>query len=135
MIGWSRLKNEWSGWYEESSYDGSGRETDSWSFQKSRVLEMYWLCSIGKLPMGIKDASFGLRYQNILLTRHLLNYKEMFVGTLIYISYVVISIILLYICCPLNYFILHKFVHFLDVSFITYLSLSLTDLRYIPDKV
>ena len=47
-----------------------------------------------QLPVGRKDQNFGVKYRNILVTRHLLNYKEMFVGTLIYIRYVVISIIL-----------------------------------------
>ena len=47
-----------------------------------------------QLPIGGKDTSFGVKYQNILVIWHLLNYKEMFVGTPIYIRYVVISIIL-----------------------------------------
>ena len=38
--------------------------------------------------------SFGVKYKNILVTRHLLNYKEMFLVTLIYIRYVVVCIIL-----------------------------------------
>ena len=42
--------------------------------------------------MKIKDTIFGSKYQNILVTRHLLNYKDMFVGKLIHIRYVVISI-------------------------------------------
>ena len=44
--------------------------------------------------MVIKDTSFGVKYQNILVTRHLLNYKETFVGTPIYVRYVVIYIVL-----------------------------------------
>ena len=44
--------------------------------------------------MGIKYTSFGVKYQNILVTRHLINYKEIFVGTPIYIEYVVIFIVL-----------------------------------------
>ena len=47
-----------------------------------------------KLPMGRKDTGFGVKYQNLFLTRHLLNYKELFVGTTIYIRYVVITIVL-----------------------------------------
>ena len=43
--------------------------------------------------MGIKDASFGVKYQNILVGRHLRNYEDMFVGTPIYIGYIVISIV------------------------------------------
>ena len=45
--------------------------------------------------MGRKDIIFGVKYQNILVTRHLLNYKNVFMGKPIYIRYVVISIILL----------------------------------------
>ena len=44
--------------------------------------------------MRRKNAKFGVKYQNILVTRHLLSYKEMFVVTPIYIRYVVISIAL-----------------------------------------
>ena len=44
--------------------------------------------------MEINDTRFGANYQNILFIWHLLNYIEMFVGTPIYIRYVVISIIL-----------------------------------------
>ena len=43
--------------------------------------------------MVVKDTSFGVKYQNILVIWHLLNYKEMFLVTQIYISYVVISIV------------------------------------------
>ena len=44
--------------------------------------------------MGGKDRSFGVKYQKIMVIWHLLNYKEMFVVTPIYIRYVVISIAL-----------------------------------------
>ena len=44
--------------------------------------------------MGGKDTIFGVNYQNIMVIWHLLNYEEMFVGTPIYIRYVVISIVL-----------------------------------------
>ena len=44
--------------------------------------------------MGRKDTIFGVKYQNTLVTSHLINYENMFVGTLICIGYVVISIVL-----------------------------------------
>ena len=44
--------------------------------------------------MRRKDTRFGLKYQNIFVRRHVLNYKHIFVGTPIYISYVVIYIVL-----------------------------------------
>ena len=47
-----------------------------------------------KLLMGRKDKIFGVKYQNILVRRHLLNYKDMFVGTPIYIRYGVVYILI-----------------------------------------
>ena len=44
--------------------------------------------------MGINYARFGLRHQKILVGWHLLNYEEMFVGTHIYIRYVVLTIVI-----------------------------------------
>ena len=44
--------------------------------------------------MGSKDTHFGVKYQNILVGRHLINYEEIFVGTPINIRYVVISIVI-----------------------------------------
>ena len=44
--------------------------------------------------MGRKETSFGVRYQNILVGWHLINYEEMFGGTPIYIRYVVLTIII-----------------------------------------
>ena len=40
-------KNETSGLYEESFYTKWGRERVSKTFQKARVLEIYWLYFIG----------------------------------------------------------------------------------------
>ena len=42
--------------------------------------------------MGRKDKIFGVKYQNILVGRHLINYKEMFVVAPILIWYVVIIV-------------------------------------------
>ena len=53
------------------------------------VLVVFYL----QLPMGRKDTVFGVKYQNILVGWHLLNYKEMFVGTPVYIRYFVIVIV------------------------------------------
>ena len=85
--------------------------------------------------MGRKDTIFGVKYPNLLVTRHLLNYKEMSVGKTIYIRYVVISIILFTSMLAIEFLILHIFVHFMDVSLGAYLFLSLTGLQYILDKV
>ena len=41
-----------------------------------------------------KDTGFGVKYQNILVTRHLLNYEDFFVVTPIYIRYDVITIVI-----------------------------------------
>ena len=40
----------------------------------------------------------------------------------------------LHLCLPLNYFILHNFVHLCDVSLSTYQYLPFTGLRYIIEK-
>ena len=59
---------------------------------KSYVNELVAICR--KLPMGRKDTSFVVKYQKFLVGWHLLNYKEIFVETLIYIRYVVIHIVI-----------------------------------------
>ena len=88
-----------------------------------------------QLPMGRKYKIFGVKYQNLLVESHLLNYEEVSMVTPIYIKYVVITIFLLHLRFPLDYFILHNFVHFLGVSLSNYLYLFLKCLRYILDKV
>ena len=87
------------------------------------------------LPMGRKDTIFGVIYQKLLVVWHLLNYEYMFAEPPIHIRYVVLNIVILHLCLPLNYFILNNFVHFLDVSLSTYLYLPLTRLRHILEKV
>ena len=42
-----------------------------------------------QLPMGRKDTSFGVKYQNLLVSMKILNNEEMFVETPIYLRYVV----------------------------------------------
>ena len=44
--------------------------------------------------MGRKDTIFGVKYQNILLSIKILNYKDIFVETPIYIRYVVLTIVI-----------------------------------------
>ena len=44
--------------------------------------------------MGRKDTSFGLKYQNLLVSMKILNYEEMFMETPIYIRYVVLAILI-----------------------------------------
>ena len=59
--------------------------------------------------MGIKDTSFGVKYQNVLVSMKIPNYEEMFLETPIYISYVVLTIVIftsmlaieLFYCTPL----------------------------------
>ena len=75
----------------------------------SRVMGIYWLHSISIHLQ--KDTIFGVKYQNNLVILHLLNYKEMFVVTPIYIRYVVIPIVLLIYMLTIELFILHNFVH------------------------
>ena len=56
--------------------------------------------------MGIKDTSFGVRYQKLLVGWHLLNYEEMFVETPIYIRYVVLTIIIFASMLSIGFFYL-----------------------------
>ena len=44
--------------------------------------------------MGRKDTSFVVKYQNVLVSIKIRNYKEMFVETPIYIRYVVLTIVI-----------------------------------------
>ena len=85
--------------------------------------------------MGRKDTRFGVKHQNLLEERHLLNYEEMFVGTSICIRYVVIIIVIFTSMLAIELFTLKSFVNFLDVYLGTYLFLSFTDLQYFLGKV
>ena len=67
--------------------------------------------------MGRKDTIFGVKYQNILVTRDLKNYKEMFIGTPIYIRYVVISIVLFTYMIAIELFHLTQLFSFLGCFF------------------
>ena len=44
--------------------------------------------------MGIKDTIFGVRYQKLIVGWNLINHKEMFVETPIYIRYFVITVVI-----------------------------------------
>ena len=76
-----------------------------------------------------------MKYQNVLVRLPLLNYEDMFVITPIYIRYVVISIVIFTSMLDIESFYLIKFVHLLDVSLSNYLSLYLTLLWCVIDKV
>ena len=67
--------------------------------------------------MGRKDTCFGEKYQNILVTRHIINYKEMFAGTPIYISYVVISFVIFTSTIVIELFYLTQLRSFLERLF------------------
>ena len=85
--------------------------------------------------MERNDTRFGVKYQNILVTRHLLNYEEMCVVTPMYIRYVVIYMVLFTSMLPIELFYLAQLCSFLG-CFFEYLPLfSLIGLRYIIDKV
>ena len=43
--------------------------------------------------MGRKDTRFVMKYQKLLVVWHILNHEDMFMETLIYIKYVVITIV------------------------------------------
>ena len=67
--------------------------------------------------MGRKNTSFGVKYQNILVKRQLLNYKEMFAVTPIYIRYAVISVVLLTPILAIELFCPTKLFSFLGYFF------------------
>ena len=75
-----------------------------------------------KLPMEIKGTSFGVNHKNILVTRQLLNYEDMFVVSSIYIMYVVIYIILFTSMLAIELFDLTQLLSFLG-CFFEYLTL------------
>ena len=44
--------------------------------------------------MGRKETRFGVKYQKLLVGWHLIKYEDMFAGTMIYIRYVVLTIVI-----------------------------------------
>ena len=67
--------------------------------------------------MGMNNTGFGVKCQHILVTRHLLNYKEISVATLIYIRRVVISIVLFTYMFAIELFYLTHICSFLGCFF------------------
>ena len=67
--------------------------------------------------MGRNYTSFGLKYQNIFVKRHLLDYKEMYVGKSIYMRYVVISIVIFTYMLAIGLFYLTQLSSFLGCLF------------------
>ena len=70
-----------------------------------------------KLPMGGKYTSFGFKYQNILVRWNLLNHKDIFVVTPVYIRYVVVSIVLFTSMIAIELFYLTQLCSFLGFLF------------------
>ena len=67
--------------------------------------------------MGRKDTSFVVKYQNLLVVCHLLNYEDMFVETIMYIKYVVITIVNFTSMLSIELFYLTKLNSFLGCLF------------------
>ena len=67
--------------------------------------------------MGIKDTSFGVKYQKIFVGRHLLNYEKMLVETPIYIRYFVISTVLVNVMLYIELLYLTELCSFLEFFF------------------
>ena len=68
-------------------------------------------------PMGRKKASFGAIYQKLFLEWHLLNYKDMFVETPIYIRYVVLTIVIFTHILAIGLFYLTQLCSFIGCLF------------------
>ena len=83
--------NEAVGMKNHFTMDGRGKRVvcrfSRKDFGNALVL-FYW-----QLPMGRKGTNSGEKYQNILVRWHPLNYEDMSVETLIYIRYVVLTIV------------------------------------------
>ena len=74
--------------------------------------------------MGRKYTSFGVKYQNILISMKTLNYEEMFVETPIYIRYVVLTIVIFTYMLAIELFYLTQLFSS-NVCFFEYLPLFL----------
>ena len=70
--------------------------------------------------MGRNDTIFGVKYQNILVRWHQINYTEIFVETPIYIRYVVLTIVIFTSMLAVELFYLTQLCSFL-VGFFEYL--------------
>ena len=69
------------------------------------------------LPLGIKDTSFGVIYYYLLVGWNLLNYKNMFAETPIYIGYVVLNIVIFTSMLAIELFYLTQLCSFLGCFF------------------
>ena len=70
--------------------EGTGKLNSSEGNSSGNILGVfYWL-----LPMGRKDASYGVKYPKVMISMTIWYYEEMFVGTPIYIRYVALTIII-----------------------------------------
>ena len=70
--------------------EGNGKLKISQGKSSGNVLcVFYWL-----LPMGRKDASFGVKYPKVLVSMTIWHYEEMFVEPPIYIRYVALTIVI-----------------------------------------
>ena len=67
--------------------------------------------------MGKKDTSFEVKYKNIFVGQHLLNYNKMFVETPIYVRYVLITIVILTSMLAMELFYLTQLCSFLGCYF------------------
>ena len=80
----------------------------------------YW-----QLPLGRNYTSFGVKYPNVLLSMKIRNYEEMFVEPLIYIRYVVLTIVIFTSMLAIELFYNTQLCSFHGFSLSTYLYLSI----------
>ena len=67
--------------------------------------------------MGIKYTSFGVNYQNLLVSMKILNYEDMFTETPIYIRYVVLTNVIITSMLAIELFYLIQLCSFHGCSF------------------
>ena len=85
--------------------------------------------------MGWNETIFGMKYQELFLRIHQLNHTEMFMGTQIYIRYIVVSIVLITFMLAIELLYHTQLFSFLD-CFFEQLPLFITiGLWYTLDKV
>ena len=70
--------------------EGNGQFVLSKDKSSGNVLVVFYR----QLPMGRKDASFGVKYPNVLVSMKIRNYEEMFVEPQIYIRYDLLTIVI-----------------------------------------
>ena len=101
--------------------EGNGRFKSSQGKSSVDVLGVFYRL----LPMGRKDATFGLKYPKVLISTRIRHYEEMFVEPPIYIRYVALTILICFSMLLIELFYrtqpsLSAYLYFSIYRFVTY---------------